>query len=42
MGEDRSKQMSRSVTWAVKSLNRDLKNLGCGLAKQLIIRDAPL
>jgi hypothetical protein len=32
--EDRSRQMSSSVTWLVKSLNRDLKNFGCGLAKQ--------
>ena len=37
---NRAKQVGSSVTWAVGVLNRDLKNFGCGLAKQSL--DRPL
>ncbi|CAI8913627.1 hypothetical protein EMIT0P100_20753 [Pseudomonas sp. IT-P100] len=40
--EDRSKQMNRSVTWQDKSLNRDLKNFGCEMAKHSLNTDLTL
>src|SRR5689334_17199269 len=40
--ENRRKQMTGSVTRWVQSLNQDLKNLGCRMAKHLAVHWSPL